>query len=395
MSSSAVPGMAGIQALGSYVEEIANSSWLATVSASDLAYESSEASIAASIMPEILSLGKYSSLLVKLFSKSLEKHTNLECSRTGNAEFTILLSKQAVVASSLAEAESSLSSKVFTTITTAFGTETAVVTEPILVPIVTHQKAKLTPGQKIGLGIGIPAFILLALGIGFVVFHVRRNRVRSQEAAFMEVQPEEKKLKHVDPQPEGSAVGLRSSGASFGHDNTAASTLAGDRPRPQSYNGATYEDSVENRRVQSFHGVPSCRNSTGRPLDIADSTYGDDLQASRAFDAFWHAYDGGHPSPEAEMNAQPTDNLHAMLPIAHELPATPLNTRLHSPVSHQSTREGISTGSEVNGAGVHTGMDTESEASMENWREAIAERENAYDGDNDEAEHSEGIGRAN
>ena len=72
----------------------------------------------------------------------------------------------------------------FTTISTAFGTETAVVTEPVLVPIVTHQKGKLTLGQKIALGIGIPAFVLLALGIGFVVFHVRRNRIRSQVAAF-------------------------------------------------------------------------------------------------------------------------------------------------------------------------------------------------------------------
>ena len=55
---SAAPGMVGIDALSAFVEDIANSSWLATVPLSDYSYESSEARIAASIMPAIVSLGK-------------------------------------------------------------------------------------------------------------------------------------------------------------------------------------------------------------------------------------------------------------------------------------------------------------------------------------------------
>ena len=59
LTTTGAPGMAGVQALASYVEEIANSSWLATVAPSDYSYESSEARIAASIMPAILSLGTW------------------------------------------------------------------------------------------------------------------------------------------------------------------------------------------------------------------------------------------------------------------------------------------------------------------------------------------------
>jgi len=204
----------------------------------------------------------------------------------------------------------------------------------------------------------------------------------------VEVQPTEKQLKHFDPKPEGSAIGLRSSGTYSDNDNIAASTIAGDLTRSQSYNGVTCEDPVENRRVQSYHGVPSRRNSTSRPLDIADVTYGDDPQASRGFGALAHAFSKASPT-EAEMGGHPRDNLHALLSIAHELPVT-LNTRLPSLISQQRTQEGVLNGSNVHGAGVHAGADTESEASME----AVAEPENAYDVDDDEAENSEGIRRA-
>ncbi|KAE9379092.1 hypothetical protein N431DRAFT_526085 [Stipitochalara longipes BDJ] len=367
MPSSAASALADFGALSAYMEGLASSSWVNSIPISDYAYYSSQARVAASIIPEIVSLG--------------------------NIEFTILASEAAAAQSSLAAAEASLSSKVFTTVTTAFGTETAVITEPLLVPIVTHQKGKLSPGQKIGLGIGISAFILLALGIGFIVYYVRRNRIRSQEAAFLEVQPSEKTLSHLVPRPAGSADNLRCSGTSSGNDNTAPSTFTADRPRPQSYYGVSLENSVEQRRVQSFHGIPSRRNSTGCPLDITAATYGNDPQASRALDMFCQAYGGLGPT-EAEMEEHPTDNLHAMLPIAHELPATLVNTRLPSLMSQQQTQDGIPNDTENQGAEVHAGADTNSEASMDSWREAVTEPENAYDADNDEGEHSEGIGRA-
>jgi hypothetical protein len=45
--------------------------------------------------------------------------------------------------------------------------------------MVEHQ-GRLNTGEKIGLGIGIPAFVLLLGAIAFVLFHVRRNRYRSR-----------------------------------------------------------------------------------------------------------------------------------------------------------------------------------------------------------------------
>jgi hypothetical protein len=78
-----------------------------------------------------------------------------------------------------------------------------------------------------------------------------------------------------------------------------------------------------------------------------------------------------------------------VLSVAHELPVTLINTRVPSP------QEGISSDRENQGVRVlHAGGDTESEASMDNWRKAVTEPENAYDADDDEAEHFEGVGRA-
>jgi len=361
MPSSAASALADFGALSAYMEGVANSSWLNSVPVSDYAFESSQAHIAASIIPEIVSLG--------------------------SIEFTILASEAAAAQSSLAVAEASLSSKVFTTVTTAFGTETAVITEPLLIPIVTHQKARLTTGQNIGLGLGISAFVALAIGIGFVLIHVRRNRIRSQEAAFLEVQPSEKKFQHLVPCPAKSVNYLRSSSTSSANDNAAPSTTTGDRLRPQSYHGVTRENSIENNGGQSFDGAPSPCNSTGRPLDAVSDTCGDDPQAAHV-DVFCQS-DGGLGTTEAEMEGHFADNPHAVLSIAHELPATPINTRVPSP------QEGVSSDRENQEVRVvHADGDTESEASMDNWREAVTEPENAYDADDDEAEHFEGIGRA-
>jgi len=92
-------------------------------------------------------------------------------------------SEMASALSALSASEAYLSTHVFTSVTTALSTtiNTAVVTSQVAGP--GSAKKGLSTGEKIGLGIGIPAFMILLLLGGFIIFHVRRNRYLENENA--------------------------------------------------------------------------------------------------------------------------------------------------------------------------------------------------------------------
>jgi hypothetical protein len=92
-------------------------------------------------------------------------------------------SEMASALSALSASEAYLSTHVLTSVTTALSTtiNTAVVTSQVAGP--GSAKKGLSTGEKIGLGIGIPAFMILLLIGGFIIFHVRRNRYLENENA--------------------------------------------------------------------------------------------------------------------------------------------------------------------------------------------------------------------
>jgi hypothetical protein len=99
-------------------------------------------------------------------------------------------SEMASALSALSASEAYLSTQVFTSVTTALSTtiNTAVITSQVAGP--GSAKKGLSTGEKIGLGIGIPAFIILLLLVGFIVFHVRRNRyLENENAVFVPPAP--------------------------------------------------------------------------------------------------------------------------------------------------------------------------------------------------------------
>jgi hypothetical protein len=71
----------------------------------------------------------------------------------------------------------SLSNRPFTTTVTQLGR--VIVTTAYPTPTPVHASG-LSTGGKIGLGIGVPVFVVLLVAIAFVLFHVRRNRYRSR-----------------------------------------------------------------------------------------------------------------------------------------------------------------------------------------------------------------------
>jgi hypothetical protein len=127
---------------------------------SEYTWFSSQQNEAYSFLPEILSLG---GALISLDMTSA--------------------SEMASALSALSASEAYLSTHVFTSVTTALSTtiNTAVVTSQVAGP--GSAKKGLSTGEKIGLGIGIPAFMILLLLGGFIIFHVRRNRYLENENA--------------------------------------------------------------------------------------------------------------------------------------------------------------------------------------------------------------------
>jgi hypothetical protein len=101
-------------------------------------------------------------------------------------------SEMASSLSALSASEAYLSTHVFTSVTTALSTtiNTAVATSQVAGP--GSAKKGLSTGEKIGLGIGIPAFMILLLLGGFTIFHVRRNRyLENENAVFVPSAPHE------------------------------------------------------------------------------------------------------------------------------------------------------------------------------------------------------------
>ncbi len=113
----------------------------------------------------------------------------------GGGVYSLAMTSASEIASALSAlsaSEAYLSTHVFTSVTTALSTtiNTAVVTSQIMVPA--SAKKGLSTGEKIGLGIGIPAFIILLLLVGFIVFHIRRNRyLENENAVFVPPVPHE------------------------------------------------------------------------------------------------------------------------------------------------------------------------------------------------------------
>lgn len=139
----------------------------------------------------------------------------------GGGVYSLAITSASAIASALSAlsaSEAYLSTHVFTSVTTALRTtiNTAVVTSQVTVP--GPAKKGLSTGEKIGLGIGIPAFIILLLLAGFIVFHVRRNRyLENENALFVPPAPHENHFTRsinnsndISPRPEPD-TGLPSS----------------------------------------------------------------------------------------------------------------------------------------------------------------------------------------
>jgi hypothetical protein len=345
LPASATSGNAGfdglmfMNALSSWVEGLANSAWITSVPVSEYALYTSEAKIAASIAPALFSLGSIEVSILK--SEALAAST--------------ALSAQSASLSALSVLEASLASKSFTSITTTIGTATAIVTKPLLVPLEIHQKNKLTTGQKIGLGLGIPAFLIVGVAIAFLLIHVRRNRHRSQQPNFVEQFPtsESTRLKLAPrDEPSGSILRGRCGSPSnngpiaiddddeFPHSVTSARPR---RQRPRSYdsgivvNNTIQHGQSQHRRPQSDSGTPSnChRSPTQRALDLFGMAYGLDPTNDRSVDMIPATH--GLGSDPVETDAGDFNNYGN--PV--EMPATPVPEQQEVREEHsgQSTKE--------------------------------------------------------
>jgi hypothetical protein len=186
----------------------------------------------------------------------------------------------------LSAVESTLSTHIFTSVTTSVSTTigTAFVTATDKIPYTLNQKGKLSTGEKIALGIGIPAFVIGLLLVGFVVFHVRRNRFRSQESAAMFDRQHAKReaerelqQRRLTPRPEPvpnlpnyrERLAAAMEGEEFGPQG-----LGGINHRPQS-TGAIQDleqqqSSVSTRRAVSNGGTPPRMD----PVDMLAMHYG-------------------------------------------------------------------------------------------------------------------------
>ena len=284
LPASATSGNAGfdglmfMNALSSWVEGLANSAWISSVPVSEYALYTSEARIAASIAPALFSLGSIEVSILKS-----------EASAASAA-----LSAQSASLSALSVLEASLASKSFTSITTTIGTATAIVTKPLLVPLEIHQKNKLTTGQKIGLGLGIPAFLIVGVAIAFLLIHVRRNRHRSQQPGFVEQFPTSESTRpKLAPRDEPSGSILR--GRCGSPSNNGPIPIDGDDEFPHSVTSArprrqrsrSYDSGIvlnntiqhgqsQHRRPQSNGDIPSNSHCspTQRALDLFGMAYG-------------------------------------------------------------------------------------------------------------------------
>jgi hypothetical protein len=161
--------ISGVEGVPAYVSALnaGISLGLGEMPISEYTWFSSQRDGTYSLLPEILSLGG------GIYSLDM----------TSASEIASALS-------ALSASEAYLSTHVFTSITTALSTtiNTAVVTSQVTVP--GPAKKGLSTGEKIGLGIGAPAFIILLLLGGFIVFHVRRNRyLENENAVFVPPAP--------------------------------------------------------------------------------------------------------------------------------------------------------------------------------------------------------------
>jgi hypothetical protein len=331
-------GLLFMNALSAWVEGLANSAWVDQAPVSEYALYTSEAKIAASIAPALFSLG------------SIEVSMLMSRASAQSAA----LSVQSASLSALSVLEASLASRSLTFVTTTIGTATAIVTKPLLVPLDLHQKGKLTTGQKIGLGLGVPAFLIAAASIAFLLFHVRRNRHRSQQPGFIEQlpvpEPTRRKLIPRD-EPSGSILrGCCGSPSNNGpitidDDDDFPHTVSSTRPRrqrPRSYdsgiavNNALQYGQSHYRRPISVGGIPhnSRRHPTQRALDLFGMAYGLDPINDRSVDMIAAAHGLGWNPVEAdsgEINS-----------FAHpvEMPATPVPEQHEAgeDVSAQSTK---------------------------------------------------------
>jgi hypothetical protein len=283
---------------------------------SELAWFTSQLDQAQSIVPELVALGANSYFSVQGVNSMLSASL-----------------------SALSAVESTLSTHIFTSVTTAvsttIGTAVVTATDKVLYPL--DQKGKLSTGEKIALGIGIPAFVIGLLLVGFIVFHVRRNRFRSQKSAAMfdrqrsmreaELERQQRRLTpRSEPAPNLPNYRERLEAAIEGEE-LGPQSLGGVNHRPQrthSTGAIQYfeqqQSSVSTRRAVSNGGTPSRMD----PIDMLAMHYGQT------------AYDMEIIRQEKALAAAQAN--------AIEMPATPIPTPI--PGQERNDEEFFSDGSE-------------------------------------------------